>query len=175
MSLARPALETNPIFKDAQRLLMLQADIYYALGTIEDSEVPTTKSALADMIEGAEQVLVPLGSVTKGSGKLSFKQAQVEFDDWTIPKKEFELEGEIDSIYFDEERLSMIESDEMRNEISILVKPRNADNVFFGISGVTLIFDGEVPFTKDNATIKLKFKVTVPKITDCIKLNTRLS
>lgn len=165
------------VIGNTNKFLVLQSDVYIASGIVEDAEIPTTIPELEALFNPTTGKATPIGHLAKDAGQIKSKQSIFsEGIRMEVPLPSYTIEGDVEIVTFDENVLAFCESEQLRQKVTILVKPLSYDNVFLALSGVTVTTELAVPFNKDTgAKIKFNFKAMVPKLSNCIKLKTGLA
>jgi len=150
--------------------------LYYSKGTFGAADKPATGAAQLALYSGGTPVFVPMGSMGKEVGKITFKRNGVAIDFQDVPT-DVEIDIELKAVTCTPEMLTALDSQELAEPISILAVPSGNPITGYSatdpaihlcISGVTILPEGEIPLDGNPATITIKGKVLNDKITNVI-------
>lgn len=178
LSLGATTKPTNKVdLENWEDLFKLACDVYYTLGSIPTSEIPTDQVEFNALLTGQTQKFQPLGTHLDDPMDLTIEQ---QFDeDASGWKGGWKPSGTTKGIAFCADMITLLDSAEFKGFISLLFVPKampevfsaTAPGLYFAISGIKLI-----PAVKPNVggnKSAIDFKIYGPakgNLTDYVKL-----
>lgn len=171
---------TNAVdFNNFDDIANLICDVYYSLGEMDPtSDVPTSKATLEALYTGATPKFKPLGELDEDPFDVGWKQESENVHRGTLAGRP-KFEGQIKSIAFCPQMLTMIDSAELKGVLSLLLVPRNqpatftvnTPGLFWAYSGVKLTHEGKPNISGKKNSIIFSITANPNNVKDCLKLD----
>lgn len=159
----------------AKQMLSERALVYYALGAMDTSDIPTTFAEFLALFSGSTPKFKPFGAQIEEGSKYKHKQVSSKYFSGSTHRG-WQITPEFNFINITVDLMDFLDSPEYKEPISLLFVPEatplvagdvSADNpaTFFALSGITLINDleggtggkdGSCKFTADHTPKHLK-------------------
>jgi hypothetical protein len=149
-------------------VLQGKCHIFIARGEFLNSDVPSTKTALAGLINGSSSPFLPLGDMDATGSNIAWTEKTIDVDFSTLGAG-YDITGTFVSITVNKNMFQFV-TDLGHSRYSFLFVPEGTDDVLFAVSGVTITTEGNLGVVEDGLS-KITFKVSrkANKITDVIK------
>ena len=149
-------------------VLQGKCNVFIARGEFLPSDIPATKQALANLINGTDSPFLPVGDMDATGSNITWTEKTIDVDFSTLGAG-FDINGTFVSITVNRNMFQFI-SELGHNRYSFLFVPEGTDDIFFAVSGVTITTEGNLGVVEDGLS-KITFKVSrkANKITDVIK------
>lgn len=179
MSNTAPTKSFPITYEQAKQIMSERAHIYYSLGAMGASDIPTTFAEFIALFSGATPKFKPFGAQSKGASKYKHKQLKSEYHNGTRHKG-WQITPEFNFIDLTVDLLDFLDSDDYKSPLTILFVPEatplvagdvSADNPanFFALSGIDLMHDAEGSTSGDDAVSKFTADHTVKNLNQIVK------
>ena len=142
--------------------------IYIAKGEFLNSDIPSSANALNNLISGTNSPFLPLGDMDATGSNITWTPKTIDTDFSTLVVG-YDVNGTFVSITINKNMFKFV-TELGYNRYSFLFIPEGVEDIFFAVSGVTVVTEGNLGVVEDGLS-KITFKVSrkANKITDVIK------
>jgi len=122
--------------------------VYIAKGTIDQSDIPATSTALKELFEGALAPFKPMGTMGPNGSRVKSTQNTIPVDFGKVGTG-FSIEGSLNGFTFVEDSIRFVDSLGM-DKYSLLFIPKGDGKRFCALSGVTITTETDIGIVDDD-------------------------
>lgn len=140
-------------FSEVQAVFRKKCRVYFALGAIDDTDMPTNKATTLALYVGASKKFLPMGILDEDHGKIEAKQMSYNAD-YHLLGGPHEIDMELNSMRFDPGMMAYFDSAEGRGIMSFMFVPDGdvIGETLLVVNGTTITRDTNVPTSGKDAS-----------------------